>query len=262
MALLSALVILVPYALFVTAIAIYLYFSSAAQPHPFEMLPDDGEPKASRQSSRVSKQRFTPTNPLPERLVVPLGQTLTVGDLQVTPQSVEEKTIVFHYRTGRYTPSPSREPALVLNLDLKNVSKDVWFRPTDPRFDHLWKANVPSRYPLNVLPYTHLTVNDVYYCSPLAFGPGARLVRQGDNLLDDYVAGQEEDSRVLGPGDTMKTIICTDPQDQVPAAVAKQEGKMLWRVKLRRGLVKYEGQDRSCAFVFGVEFDKNQVVKK
>ena len=262
----SVLLVLVPYAVLVTAIAIYLFFNQSTNPHPFEMLPDDGEPKAGKQSSSRTKSRWPASEAahlfgkLPANLIIPLGKTLTVGDLQVTPTLVEQKRPVYKTRSGRYTPQEAKEESLILHLEMKNVSTTCKFRPTDPLFDHYWKQNKNTE--LNLLPYTHILVNGVHYCSPIKWGKDTARVSPNDNLVDEYLAGQEEDRKILAPGESAKTIIVTDPDDRVPGFVANHQGKLTWRVQLRRGLVKYRDQESSRTFVFGVEFGKEQITKK
>jgi hypothetical protein len=56
-------------------------------------------------------------------------------------------------------------------------------------------------------------------------------------------------------------VIVTEPKDQVPSMVRTHKGKLLWRVQLRRGLVRLDDQNASVTAVIGVEFDKDQIQK-
>jgi len=101
------------------------------------------------------------------------------------------------------------------------------------------------------------------YCGPFERRLNRETcVRDGDNLRIDYVEGQQQDSAILKPGDTSSTVIVTEPKDQVPSALRAHRGKLLWRVQLRRGLVKTGDREVSATFILGVEFDKEQIEKE
>ncbi|MBL8795173.1 MAG: hypothetical protein JNM56_14810 [Planctomycetia bacterium] len=51
----------------------------------------------------------------------------------------------------------------------------------------------------------------------------------------------------------------TVPTDQVPLALKEQQGQLLWKVHLRRGLIVVNGRDYSTRAVIDVEFDKEQI---
>ena len=57
----------------------------------------------------------------------------------------------------------------------------------------------------------------------------------------------------------MTTFLCTEPKDDVPAAIKKAKGPFLWRVQVRRGLVKLGDKEVSATAVVGVEFNKQDV---
>lgn len=251
----------IPYALIMTILAIKFYFDYKTAPNPLELLPDSGDPK-SKQSSQTIR-RWVPTEPLPPHLIAQLGKTIRVGDLEVTPQKVEQKRLTFRLR-GQDPKDPNarrdrpEEESLALHLDFKNVSKNTFFRPTDSSFDYLWRDRTD---PPNVMPYTFLTVNGIHYCGPFPRKLQNNTFRPGDNLRLDFVDGQEDDAKILMPGDTSHTVIVTEPKDQVPSMLRTQKGKLLWRVHLRRGLVKVDDKNVSASAVIGVEFDKEQIQK-
>src|SRR5262249_52625552 len=68
-----------------------------APPDPFERMPDvDGDSPGARKvqgTSAVSLRHGLDAAPLPEKLRVPLGQALRIGDLEVRPQRVERKRV-------------------------------------------------------------------------------------------------------------------------------------------------------------------------
>jgi len=154
----------------------------------------------------------------------------------------------------------SEHEALLLVLQLKNVSKNLEFRPTDLAYDHVWKDGDPSA----TMPYTYLELqpSGKRYCSPLKWN--ATIQKQTPAFVgsDEYFEGQEEWNKILLPGEQMKTSIATDPKDIVPNALRNQKGNLLWRVQLRRGLVNYRDKDHSITCVIGVEFSPNDIQKK
>src|SRR5262249_53126201 len=97
----SLMIILIPYSILVTVIALILYFNQQRKIHPLEMMPDLGNPPAKRAGQTPppvlavrSYDRVKADTPLPPQLIVALGQPITVGDLQVTPVSVEQKRVL------------------------------------------------------------------------------------------------------------------------------------------------------------------------
>jgi hypothetical protein len=250
------LTILVPYALLMTAIALYLYFKSPLSKgpgngpsNPLEMLPDEGLNPGVR---RVLHGKRFPAEEavLPEHLRVPLGTVLRVGDLEVTPKDVALRKITVSYSTNL---SPSEETALVLRLHLRNVSEDLAFYPVDPFFDRSWKPDDP-----NGKPYTYLDVGDKrFYGGPIDW---ANAIPRRENPLQ-YIAEQHQDKE-LKPGEEMDTIVCTNPRDNVENDLKAYHGPLIWRVQLRRGLVEVRQHDASATAVIGVEFNDSDVKRR
>jgi hypothetical protein len=252
---------LAAYSLFMTIVAIWMLWQSNKTPHPLEMIPDEGWPPATKSTSQTRViERISPRTPLPPQLMVPLGQTLTVGDLEVTPTKVEQKLLNYQTRDGRWKTTPCEHDSLILHLHFKNISKDCTFRPTDSSWDRWWKEERDASK--NSLPYTYLAANGHYYCGPYKWQPKFSPLKQGDNLRFEFVDGQEDDKKMLKPSEEANTVLITDPQDDVPALLAGYKNKMEWRVQLRRGLVRYKGKDISCSAVIGVEFTMDQVKKE
>jgi hypothetical protein len=262
------LLILIPYSILMTVIAIWMWVSKERTPHPLEMLPDLGKPPAKRVGGPnleplvvKSYQRTKADTPLPPHLITTLGKSLTVGDLEVTPLAVEQKRLLFKYRLSSYKPELSEHESLLLVLQLKNVSKNVEFRPTDLAYDHVWKD---GEHPSATMPYTYLELqpSGKRYCSPLKWN--ATIQKQTPPFVgsDEYFEGQEEWNKILLPSEQMKTSIATDPKDIVPNALRNQKGNLLWRVQLRRGLVNWRDKDHSITCVIGVEFSPNDIQKK
>lgn len=253
----------IPYALIMSILAAKFWWESRNAPNPLELLPDPGEPKSKTGASSKIIRRVVPTTPLPPHLMAELGKPIRVGDLEVTPQKVEQKRLTFRAR-GQDPKLPGargdrpEEESLALHLEFKNVSKNTVFRPTDSAFDYAWQDR---NHPPEVMPYTYLTVNGIKYCGPFPRISNRERYRPDDNLRADYVEGQEGDSKILKPGETSTSVIVTEPKDQVPSMLRSHKGKLLWRVQLRRGLVHVGDKDVSATAVIGIEFDKDQVQK-
>lgn len=262
----SLLIILIPYSILITIIALILYFNQQRTPHPLEMLPDLGNPPAKRVGQAPppvlnlkSYVRFKADAALPPHLLTVVGQPIQVGDVEITPLSVEQKRLMFKWRTGQYKPELSEYESLVMALKLKNLSKDVEFRPLDLSFDHLWKETNGAA----TLPYTYLEVNGRRFCGPFRWLPSVQRNQPSQFAgSDEYVEGQEDYMKLLQPGEELKTVIVTDPNDQIAATLRNYPGKLLWRVQVRRGLVNYKDRDISVTGVIGVQFDKDEIVKK
>src|SRR5262249_53128687 len=117
-------------------------------PHPLEMFPDvEGDtPGVQKNGKKTSfKGQIAPENlkrlaeaSLPAHLRVPLGETLRVGGLEVTPLRVERKAVRV-FVEGYARPEPCPHESLVLHLRLRNVSAASTFTPLDNYFDRNWK---------------------------------------------------------------------------------------------------------------------------
>src|SRR5262249_29187901 len=65
----------------------------------------------------------------------------------------------------------------------------------------------------------------------------------------------------LQPGQELSTVVCTDPEVDIAADLAKAS-TLLWRVQGRRGLVEYKDREYSTTAVVGVEFTKQDIQKR
>jgi hypothetical protein len=216
-----------------------------------ERLPDEGDhPGASHSQQKPGPKRIDfktiPLHRLPDRLRVPLGKSITVGDLKLTPQKVELRRI--KVQVDHYTPDESTDDSLVLWLDLENVSRDVVFRPLDACFNRKWQGSYESG-----MPFTYLEVgNQKFYGGPCEWPTKDHHVKVLDQDYD----------QVLGPGETMHTFVCTNPLDHVGAALAGYRGQLVYRVRFRRGLVRLlHGGEASATAVIGVTFSPQDVAR-
>jgi hypothetical protein len=254
------LTLLVPYSVFMTAIAFYLYSRTpvaqdapgATPPsnaHPLELLPDEGLNPGVRRVLRG--QRFPGEGQgaeLPPHLRVALGKTLRVGDLEVTPLDVRLRRVTIN--TENF--DPTHELALVLRLHLKNVSTNVAFHPVDPFFDRSWTGEAGDK------PYTFLDMGGRrFYGGPIEWD---NAIPKRDNPRQ-FIPEQHQD-RDLKPGEEMDTIVCTNPHDKVENDLKFYRGPLQWHIQLRRGLVEVRKHDASATAVIGVDFQDSDVVSR
>jgi hypothetical protein len=253
---------LVLYAVLCTAVAGYLYLKLRTQPtNPFDSFPDwEGDtPGVRKEKPKLSYDRKFATQPLPEHLMVGLGQTIRVGDIEVTPTSVERRKVELMAEGPESKPEPSPTDALVLHLRLKNVAEDYAFTPLDNFFDRHWKPGNDGSPPLTLLQ----AGAETFFGGPAKWYPPGR----GRKERREWLAGRADlDREGLSPGRTQEAVVATDAWDPAVAqylfgvdeegnAVKKPyAGKLLWRVQLRRGLVDWKGRRLPATAVVGVEF--------
>jgi hypothetical protein len=258
---------LISYSLLATLAIVLLWLQLQARPHPLEMLPDlegDGKGATHKDGNTLRYRIPSPDSELPAHLCVALGGTLPIGNLEVTPLRVEKRRIVFRHE-GRDQVEPASEDCLALVLRFRNKSTDVYFRPLDRFFTRCWK---PQKAGSEISPFTvlvlgsHMKGATKFYGGPV---PWKGSAGRGERFREpvEKVEGQDYE-KVLKPGEEMTTFICTDPEDHALAALENYRGPLLWRVQVRRGLVKWQtakGVERedSATAVIGIEFDSNAV---
>jgi hypothetical protein len=254
----TLLIFLIPYAVFVTIVAGYLYFLLKRVPDPLEFLPDRGDnPGATRKAGAAVErfkiiERFPPDRNLPARLHVALGKSIDIGDLRVHPTSIQQRQVTFCSERAGTAPVPSQDDALVLTMQLKNISTDVYFAPTDAAFYSSWKETEPA----TSKPYTFVEAGSKrFYGGPFKWRPRGGGEGYRDPDPREYVQGQENDAKVLKPGEERQVTVCTDPEKpEVLRAVKRYPDAMVWRVQLRRGLVTTGDGEVSVSAVIGVDF--------
>jgi hypothetical protein len=254
------LIFLIPYALLMTGVAIYYYWNAAQQHHPLEFLPDwPGEhPGASHKGQdKVSQvyERVIPETPLPARLRIGLHKTLRVGNLEVTAEKVERKKVMFRYDPPVHDPALSEGEALVLKLHLKNLSRDEVFYPTDLGFEARWTPGQPK-------PYMFLEMGAMkFFGGAIAWTPTLSKSNSRGSARE-YIEGQDFDNQPLQPGAQRDTVVSTDPTNpDVLKTLAKSQGPFLWRVRLRRGLERYQDREVCVSAVVGVEFTARDIIQ-
>ena len=232
----------VSYAILATMLIGWLLVRQQSQPHPLEMLPDlEGENVGAHRVTIYDRVR--PDTPLPHKLRTRLGQTIRVGDLEATPLRVEQRRIRYRLRSGGT--DTAQEHSLVLHLALRNASPDTVFTPMDRFFHRSWDERR-----LSGMPYTFLEVGRRRFGGPIRWPPG--------NHAEMLMEGQDQEGE-LGPGESITTVVCTDPAQRVVDHLRDYSGPLLWRVQVRRGLVPVKDREISATAVIGVEFSKNEI---
>ena len=240
----------------------YQYFTAGPADHPFQAIPDfyGQYEKASRK--QVSFQGLPdPKLDVPPGLRVKLGEEITVGDLQVRPTAVHQQVMALarEHRSKENVSNPAGQ-GLVLTLKVKNVSADTTFHPDDPAFNRAFEKTQPP-------PYTALQYGRDFYYGPFVW-PWEEEIQAA------YIDGYKPPAQPLGPGEERDVWVTVAPKGARVAPVphivdelkdAKNPGApLLWRVQLRRGLVKARADDGkevevSATTVIGVEFRLDQI---
>lgn len=278
------LALLIPYSILATGTAGILFLNyTKKQPHPLENIPESDDPGVNPKgaSRRVS---YAPT-PLPDHLRTRLGVSISVGDLTVTPERVEQRRIALYgYNTGIDPGQVLLESgeALVLTLKVKNNSKNVAFAPNDPAFNRAfdrsvkanslpvetakrkdkkqtaYRPNVQAGTTSDVRPNTFLQIGEDKFSGPFNLN---YLTAPTKQRL--WLEGFENDYTPLQPGQERLTAVATAFDDKRLLELSKStQERMLWRVMLRRGIVEYAGRDIRVCCVIGVEFAANEITRR
>jgi hypothetical protein len=218
------LIVLIPYAI-VATVAVVLLYLRGQQPS-LEVLPDpQPEKKAGGPTRRdPGGKQVRHDLRVPAKLLTRLGQAVQVGDLEVVPRRVERL--------------PGNR--LRLRLTLRNVSEDVDFNPVSNHFLRHQRGVPAARKPYTFLEALNQPVR--------VYGGQWRTTRKGDQ-----VAGR------LGPGEALEADLTTDPRDARQVRALTADGPLRWRIQVRRGFVRYKGQDVSATAVVGVEFSAAEI---
>lgn len=228
--------------------------------NPFETMPDVGDDPGVRKGKKASllTDRYKPELarlPLPESLCTTLGKPLRVGDLQVTPNRVERKRVSVIVEAAK--PEPCKHDSLVLYLNFRNLSAEYAFAPLDNYFDRYWRPGSDL-----IPPLTLLEVGDKRY-----YGGPAHWYPRGDpSNRREWIKGRRDQADLLQPGEEKEMFVCTDGDDDNAAAVLFGEqpgeeyhGPFLWRVRVRRGLMRFQDKDYPATAVIGVRFTESDI---
>ncbi len=169
--------------------------SFAPPPNLLDQMPDvNGDSPGGKKKKAVLKPDFFEKRQkaqVPASQMVKLGDTLRIGDLEVTPEKVERRKVGV-YVQGWDKPEPCRHPSLVLHLHLKNVSSDFSFAPLDNYFDRK-----PVKGDVN--PFTRLDVGDKpFYGGPAPWYPPN--LPASSNIKREWIEGRQKTAEYLAPG--------------------------------------------------------------
>jgi len=167
-----------------------------------------------------------PTPPIPAQNLVKLGQTIQIGELEVTALSV----ITTHLTLVRsIEPTKDRQlkgSSFVLRLRLANISKDQTIAPLD---------RAMLRAPNSPLDRSYIQT------------PGGGTISLYPLAADSEWSIRGEEFPELKPGESVETVIASEP-----AAENHLAGEMTWRVRVRIGSYRTD--------MLGVRFTKDEVV--
>jgi hypothetical protein len=225
----TLLIFLIPYAIFTTAFIAYLLYSWPRD-NPLRRLPDT----ATKGSARQRVQHDFKLDP---DMRVGLGQSLRVGEIEVTPLQV--------------TRNPFGD--LMLTFRARNVSQDQVFAPISEEY-----LRYGARSMEELKPYTFLERQHQFAVKQRIYGGHLEWVNNttGKNRLFD---GE------LNPGQEATIQITSDARyrDDVVPSMLKAPERLLWRVQVRRGLVPDEdGELVSATTVVGVDFAPRDIVNE
>jgi phage FluMu protein Com len=235
------------YAILATILAVKFYLERGVggdNSDPRQFLPDvEGEHpgfKHPKQSVLIPERFYT--DPLPKSQRVAIGQTLTMGDLEIQPLRLEWRKV--QVRVGAHKPDETTYPALVLHLRLRNTSEAITFYPLDRYFNREYVKGEGQK-PLTLIE----AGTERYYGGPAHWGTESQTV-VGDNS-----------DKPLDPGEEGEYFVCTNGYSDRTQFLHKLTGPFLWRVQLRRGLVHYRDKDLSATAIVGVEFTDQDIAR-
>jgi hypothetical protein len=221
---LMLLILLVPYSILMTLFVVYLWYQLANQETGLQLLPD---PAPKKDGARQVKVRVKHDQALAASQQVKLGGTIAIGAIQVTPEKVTRDEF----------------GDLQLVLQVKNISDNQAFSPMHPDFLRTVKGNK-----MNTMPYTFL---DTPKASDRLYGGHLAFERPGED--ERTIEGE------LLPGQQEKVMVTAPQKKELIDSIVKSNDKLTWRVQLRRGLVRVDGQQMSATAVIGVQFSASEI---
>jgi hypothetical protein len=252
----------------VAGVLAFQYFTTDTKgDHPFKAIPDFfGQYEKANRKQLSFNGLPDPKTDVPAELRVKLNEEITVGELQVKPTAVQSQVLsLTRELKDRENVTSRAGNGLVLTLHVKNLSADTTFHPDDPAFNRAFESSQP-------FPYTALQQGREFYYGPFVWPFEAEIKNA---FVEDFKNPEEP----LGPGQERDIWITTAPDGARTAGERKAGGDLkrlledkkfdtpfLWRVQLRRGLVKAQADGRevevSATTVIGVEFRADQVKER
>jgi hypothetical protein len=182
--------------------------------------------------------------------------------VQITPLSVKRERVQLIVENFEDDPNPLAAYSLVLHLSVKNLSSEYAFAPLDNYFDRRWRPGQDQHPPL-----TQLEVGGRYRF----FGGPAQWCPRGSGDLRRWVVGRKGfDPDLLQPGEEKEFFVCTDGNDargvltlfgenNDERVAAPYHGPLLWRIRVRRGVVSINDKQYSATAVVGVKFTDKDI---
>ncbi|MFW6125420.1 MAG: hypothetical protein ACOC46_04660, partial [Pirellulales bacterium] len=165
---------------------------------------------------------------MPADLIVPLGEPLRVGYVEMTPLVVQRRQVeTVHFRTGQV--GETTGPVLVLRLRLRNISEDAAFAPLDRRLVYYrHDQDDPDRPGVAMANQFLQASGKRYYLFGLL--PESEYSLAGQKL-DDL------DLNKLKPGESVEVFLASEPAAAAELGNDPQTATdVLWRIHLRKGI--------------------------
>jgi hypothetical protein len=240
--------LLLTWASLATLTALYLWWTRPDYPSNLDTIPDDG----ALQSMLSNKSKVSPLSALDDRLIVPLNQTRRLGNLEVTPLDIEQRQVTVMTADGQAAYRPT---VLALRLHVKNAGGEQAFAPADPAFTSLQGRSSSARVKQTMRVKNKIVFEDGY---TYTFAHPVNDVESMEKRIlplpieyDKHERVAEQKFPVLQPGQTAEVLLLSQEH-----ALAKVNGAMVWRVKLRKGRTK---SGLGAAVVIGVPFSRSDV---
>lgn len=221
------LIFLVPYAIATTAFIGYLLYTWPRD-NPLKNLQDIGPNGKPRLQVKHDYD-------LDQDMKTVLGRPIRVGDIEVTPLHVKH----------------TADNDLVLVFKAKNVSQNLIFNPIADDYMKFSRKSLTGAKPYTFLERLVTPALPRIYGGNLEWykgAPGREKSFDGD----------------IGPGEeaTIHLISELDYRKREVDNFVKARERLLWRVQVRRGLVRVDGKDISATTVIGVEFTARDIEKE
>ena len=165
-----------------------------------------------------------PPPPLPPENLTTLGKPIRLGDLQVTPLSVEARPVEL-VRTIDSNDHRREDDCLVLRLRLANLSRDL---------------------PLSPLDRNLVRDRDTRAFDPYIATSEGRSIRLFPLAMDSEWSILGQEFPVLQPGESAETSVVAEP-----GSAAHVAAEMTWRVRIRIGVYRSD--------MLGVKFTRTDV---
>lgn len=208
--------------------------------HPLSTVPDTYGEFGPAQRKNPGSVRVNGDLELPKDQRAQLGQSLKVGQLELTPKEIVRRRlmVVSDRGAGEQPPQPSGN-ALVMKLEITNKSGAPIF-PMDPAF---LRTSDPQNQPL-----TRLIVGQQTWYGGAIPWPFVNPIKRRREVQ------QQNDYEPLAANETREYVVFTDSKPDLLKAVAAAKDTMQWRVQVRSGSIDVEGKSYPVTSVFAVDF--------